>query len=186
MKRLCIMIYVLAVVGLALVGAQENQEDTPEQGDIPAGVDGVARLRNIDTSGWRITDVQGDGINVAGGARNQIYLAIGGRYYFDLSQVDSEQFPFEIHDRSGDIIFSQADPDGGLGRPGSDREISEDGITFTLTESLAESISRFRAATYPGMFGFIAVYDPDAVEEAEEEAEADEETEENGEDEQES
>ncbi len=129
--------------------------------------DGSVRLTNISTDSWRLDQVEGDGITVTGAHQGRVVLAIGHRYHFDLSDIDSEHMPLVIRDIAGRPIFSQENPDQGADWEGSDPEISDDGITFTLTESLAEAISGFRATTYPAMHGFIATYDPEAITEQE-------------------
>ncbi|AFG36868.1 hypothetical protein [Spirochaeta africana] len=168
MRRILIAVIIAAVAALS-VGAQEaetepqEQNDTGQQAEIPADADGSLRLTNIDTSGWRVDQVDGAGIHVSGANQSNITLALGNRYHFDLSDTDSDLLPLVIRDRTGRPIFSQADPDGGLGWSGSDPVIGDDGITFTLTEELAEVIGGFRAVTFPAMYGFITAYDPEAV-----------------------
>ncbi|TVR94152.1 MAG: hypothetical protein EA428_00740 [Spirochaetaceae bacterium] len=60
------------------------------------GVDGSVRLTNTSTSGWRMDQVEGDGISVTGVHQGRILLAVGGRYHFDLSETDSEHMPLVI------------------------------------------------------------------------------------------
>ncbi|MFW6338949.1 MAG: hypothetical protein ACOC25_08465 [Alkalispirochaetaceae bacterium] len=127
----------------------------PPEG-VPSGVDGWVVLANIQTQEWRIVDHGGEGVSAPGSAR--VGLRVGGTYYFDTSNVESEDLPLLFLSGSGEVLLSQS-RDGGEGEAadGVNAEIDEDGIQFELTEELAERLSRFRAAPYPSMVGYITV-----------------------------
>jgi hypothetical protein len=133
---------------------------TAQESDLPSGVDGAVTLQNVSTQGWRIVSVEGDGIHKGSGDAT-IYLEIDGRYHFDVSEIDSDQFPMDFRDPQGQILFTQDDSErdeGDSGMEGANLETDEEGVTFTLTPELAERITFFRATTYPQMVGIIAPY----------------------------
>lgn len=60
---------------------------------------------------------------------------------------------------------------------GTEQRINEDGIRFQLTEELARRVSRFRAAPYPSMVGYITVIGGADAEEGQEQNEQEEDSE---------
>ncbi|SIP87309.1 hypothetical protein SAMN05920897_10149 [Alkalispirochaeta americana] len=151
MKRLSGLIVLFTLTGLAAAVAD---------------ADGVITLRNIGSEGWQVTDVQGRGVSASGVGLVRIGLEVGNRYHFDLSSVDSDLFAMEIRDRSGRVLFSQKDDDPPQGWEEAAPVITDEGITFTLTEELAGRIGTYRAVSYPAMVGFLRGVDPAAVERA--------------------
>ncbi|WP_018525401.1 hypothetical protein [Alkalispirochaeta alkalica] len=135
-----------------------------------ADAEGVITFRNIGSEGWQVTDVQGRGVSASGVGLVRIGLEVGKRYHFDLSSVDSDLFAMEIRDRSGRVLFSQKDDDPPQGWEEAAPVITDEGITFTLTEELAGRIGTYRAASYPAMVGFLRGIDSGAVERARQEA----------------
>lgn len=130
---------------------------------------GKVTFRTVPNPAWRVAVIEGDGIFLQGGS-NALILEIGGRYVFDLSDVDSGIFPMELRDGSGEVVVSQRDEVESEGLEDADVSVSDDEIQFTLTERLASRISFYRAATYPSMLGVIRTYFPEAPEAAAEEA----------------
>ncbi|MFO8042896.1 MAG: hypothetical protein R6U25_06825 [Alkalispirochaeta sp.] len=150
-----ILLFALAVA----IPAQESEGDTV----------GTVSFRAVAGPTWRVAEIEGDGISLQGGS-NALVLEIGGRYVFDLSDVDSESFPMELRDGSGQVVLSQRDEVESEALEDADVSVSEDEIQFTLTEELASRISFYRAATYPSMLGVIRTYSREAAEAAAEEA----------------
>ncbi len=150
-------ILLISLIGVAPLLAEDG---------VPPGVDAVITMENIETEGWRVLDTRGEGPVPVGDGRVRLGLEIDRRYHFDLSSIDSELFAFEFRDRQGNVLFSQFDPETTEELSGVDPEISDDGITFTLTEELSRRIDTFRATHYPAMVGFIRSFDPDAIEAA--------------------
>ncbi|MFW5827042.1 MAG: hypothetical protein ACOCU4_03060 [Alkalispirochaeta sp.] len=145
----------------AVVPAQESAGDTV----------GTVSFSTVATPAWRIADIEGDGVSTQGGG-DGLVLEIGGRYTFDLSDVDSETFPMELRDGSGAVVASQQEEGTMDEFEDAEISVSEDEIQFTLTEALASRVSFYRAATYPSMVGVIRSYSAEAAEAAAEEAEA--------------
>ena len=160
------------------VFAQENEESNeqpdaaPAQAlapaEMPSTIDGQISLLNIGTEGWRVVDVQGAGVYVASGGKT-IHLEVGKRYRFDMSMVNSERYPLDMRASGGAILMTQDDQPHVVPPSNTDAEISEDGITFTFSETMANRITSFRSTAYPQMVGFIT---PIRTEEADETAEA--------------
>ncbi len=156
----------IAFMTLSTAGllAQERPEG------IPGGVDGWVRLANVQTQEWRIVDHGGEGVNAPGIAR--VGLQIGGTYYFDTSGVESDQLPLLFLSRTGEVLLSQSrDGSEGETADGVNAEIDEDGVQFELTEELARRLSRFRAAPYPSMVGYITVTEAAGEENSEQQEE---------------
>ncbi|MFO8065218.1 MAG: hypothetical protein ACQETQ_09835 [Spirochaetota bacterium] len=165
-----------------------QDDDEGEGGDIPSGVDGYVSFNAIEGEEWQVIDFEGEGISTATGQAS-FRLEVGGDYYFDLSNVDSERYPLDIISSNGKLLLSQREDAVTSDLDGVDSSADEDGVRFVLTEDLAEQISRFRAATYPQMYGFISAVPEGSHAEAEEarqqaaeeqEAEAEEGTDEAG------
>lgn len=162
-RRIVIWIVLLAAVVVTLPG--QDDEAQPERA-VPSGVDGWIALENVGRQEWRIVDAGGTGVNASIGSAN-VWLEVGGSYYFDVSTVDSEQMPLAIVDLAGDVLVSQSGADESYEpSEGADAQADSDGIEFELTEEMADRVSRFRAVTYPTMVGFVF---PFAGEEEEEE-----------------
>ncbi len=177
MKR-TIMIISIAGVLVFPTAAQETDTQETEKAAIPAGADGVVKLVNLENSGWRITEARGEGINASGAGQTNAVLAVGGRYHFDLSAVNTDYHALDIRDRNGRVLFSQETGKAASDLGGADPEVDGEGITFTLTEELAGRIATFRAVHYPAMVGFITAYAPEEeAAETETEEETPEETE---------
>lgn len=134
--------------------AQAAQQQ--EQPEMPSGVDAQFTLSSTGTGEWTISSSQGSGI-YADPTAAMVYLRVGGRYRVNLSGIDSEVLPVELRAMNGAVLVSQREnvetPDLGDANP----EVGSEGIRFTLTESLAERLTYFRAVPYPGMVGFIRV-----------------------------
>ncbi|MFP4331012.1 MAG: hypothetical protein ACLFP6_09860 [Spirochaetaceae bacterium] len=149
----------------------ENGENLPTEAELAGGADGAVLLRSVDTTDWQIVSVAGEGATSAVGG-SMIRLRQGGRYHLDLRAVDSEVLPVDIRSTTGSVLISQREGVGASEMDGVDIEVSDDGITFTLTEELAEQIATVRAAPYPSMISFLSVSSPDQAEETEGEEEA--------------
>ena len=134
---------------------------TAQEDGRPSGVDGTITLQNISHQEWRIVAVEGEGVFSSGNAQTVI-LEIGGRYHFDVSEVDSEFLPLDFRGHRGRILFSQSDEETAGDLEGLNVQADENGVTFTLTEDLAREMVFFRATPYPQMTGIIASYDPTA------------------------
>lgn len=132
----------------------------PADEGLPSGVDGAVRMFNIGTESWVMTDVRGDGIFTSGSGRVRLSLEVGRRYFLDLSDVDSEVYSLDIRDRSSNVIFSQYDDEISDDWQAADPIVDEDGITFTLTEELAQVIATYRARHYPAMMGIVSAFIP--------------------------
>ncbi|MFP4151295.1 MAG: hypothetical protein ACLFR8_01480 [Alkalispirochaeta sp.] len=173
-----ISVLVLALIFVVPVTAQEEDSESP------AGVDGTVAIRNVSIQGWRIVSVGGDGVR-KGGADATVYLEVGGRYHFDLSEIDSERFPVDFRGPRGEVLFSQ-NGETELAVDGVDLETDDDGVQFTLTPDLADRLAFFRAAPYPQMVGIVAPYtvddDADQAEETDtrDETDGDDDAEEDG------
>lgn len=148
---------IMAHGGVSVITAQD-EEATP---DVPPGVDGTITLRNISQQEWQIVQVEGEGVFRSGNAQTVI-LEVGRRYYFDVSEVDSDFLPLDFRAHGGRVLFSQTEE-----APEADMDVQadENGVAFTLTEELARDLAFFRATPYPQMTGIIASYDPAALEE---------------------
>ncbi|TVR67208.1 MAG: hypothetical protein EA427_14495 [Spirochaetaceae bacterium] len=142
---------------------------------LPAGVDGRVVLQNVAREGWRVISIEGEGVFTGGAAT--VYLEVNGRYQFDLSGIDSEHLPLDFRGLGGRVLFSQSPEEGPEpDLDGLDLQVDEEGVTFTLTEALAEELSFFRATPYPQMTGIVAPFsEPDAAEDAEDAEDAEEE-----------
>ncbi|MFP4566103.1 MAG: hypothetical protein ACLFNX_06335 [Spirochaetaceae bacterium] len=143
-----------------------------QDGDVPEGVDGYIQLIAVDREDWRVVDYGGEGVYTSRGQAS-IHLLEGNEYYLDLSEVDSEHYPLDVVGTDGTVLLSQREDAVTSDTEGVNAEADEDGISFVLTEELAERITMFRATPYPAMFGFIT-----AVSEEEDEQEGEQEEEE--------
>lgn len=125
---------------------------------------GTVTFTTVAPSDWRITEVDGNGV-ATHGSTNTMTLEVGGRYTFDLSDVDSESYPMEIRDSSGTVLVSQRNNASSEEFEAADISVTEEEIQFTLTEDLASRIAFYRAATYPSMIGIIRTYSQEQDEE---------------------
>jgi hypothetical protein len=173
MKIFIVLLLTIATAGgISPVFAQDEGS--------PSGVDGTITLQNISHQEWRIVETEGEGV-FSGGNAQTVILEIGGRYYFDVSEVDSEFLPLDFRGHRGRILFSQSDDAIVEDLEGLNIQADENGVTFTLTEELAREMVFFRATPYPQMTGIIASYDPTAaIEDDENEGDGDGEDEEGG------
>lgn len=149
---------------------EENQssESPAYSSTVPSGVDGYVILGKTSTIGWKMLDAGGDGVYVKP-AMSRIYFEVGREYYIDLSNLDSAQFPLDIKSGSGDILLTQREKVSGKELEGVNASISDDGVRFTLSQSLAGRISMLRAAPYPEMVIFVMPVSEDNAEDEEKE-----------------
>ncbi|MFP4012260.1 MAG: hypothetical protein ACLFUM_11195 [Spirochaetaceae bacterium] len=153
-----------------------------QEDNVPSSADGYIRLNAVDRDNWQIVEFGGEGVYPSTG-QSSIYLLEGNEYYFDLSEVDSEHFPVDIVSTDGTVLLSQREDAVTQETEGVNASADEDGISFTLTEELAERIARFRASSYPGMVGFISTLSEEPTQEPADEEEETEEAETEEEDE---
>ena len=136
---------VLLVVLVALTSACAQTETSEEVVDVT--------LQNVGASAWKVTaaDAEVAELDVN---NPTLSLAVGTRYHFDLSGVNSQTHPFEFRGEDDARLLTQG------GSPGTFEEdeavafeATDDGVTFTVTPELAAALTMYRCTVHAGMTG---------------------------------
>lgn len=107
-------------------------------------------LQNVDSSAWVVTSVEGaEGVAKLATENTPITLTVGQRYHFvNLGTVQIH--PLALRGKDGDSLLNQRPQDRPFETdPVVDFVADDAGITFTLTEALAEQIGAYYCTAHP-------------------------------------
>ena len=136
--------------------AEEEEAAEPAAGEEVAEADVVVTMENAGNEAWVVTSVDGDR-NVANVDEENptLRLQVGNRYR--IENLAAAEHPLELLDTDGNVLLAQ----GGAGTLADDGEIAyaEDasGVSFTLTEALAEQLAGYQCGVHPEMAGDIEI-----------------------------
>lgn len=126
-------------------------------------VDVTVTLKNVDSSAWTITAVQGaKDVAELDTENTPITLTVGQRYRFvNLGTVQIH--PLALRGEDGEPLINQRPQDRPFEtNPAVDFIADDEGITFTLIEALAEQVSTYYCTAHPAplMEAPLAVVEP--------------------------
>ncbi len=134
----------------------EAEAEEAAEGEEAAEADVVIMLENVGNEAWVVTGIAGDQNVASLGEENPtLRLQVGNRYR--IENLAATQHPLELRDAEGNVLFAQ----GGTGTFVDDPDVAyvEDasGVSFTLSEGLAEQLASYHCAVHPDMTGEIEV-----------------------------
>jgi hypothetical protein len=134
--------------------AEEAEEEAVEEETAEAEV--VITMENVGNEAWVVSGIDGNQ-NVASVDEENptLTLQVGNRYR--IENLAAAEHPLELLDADGNVLLAQ----GGAGTLADDGEIAyaEDanGVSFTLTEALAEQLAGYQCGVHPEMAGDIEI-----------------------------
>ncbi len=107
-------------------------------------------LENVDSISWTVTSVEGaEGVTEISAEDPMISLEVGKRYRF-VNNGSLTIHPLAIRGEDGEPVLGQRPNDRPFELdPSVAFEADEEGITFTLTEALAEVVSTYYCTAHP-------------------------------------
>jgi hypothetical protein len=126
------------------------------QGNIGANApDATIVINNVGTAAWEVTDVRGEsGIAERGTENPVLTLTVGNRYRIDNNGgVDAH--PFALETTNQDYLLRQeANRTGSLeDDKGINYKEGQDGVAFTFTQTLADSVATYQCTLHGSMEG---------------------------------
>ncbi len=119
-------------------------------------VDTTITIDNVGATAYVLMDAEGVGVAEVGVENAAWTLQVGQRYRI-VNNGELLFHPLELRSDT-DILLAQGDPEGTLEGDTEINFVSDDeGVTFTLTPELAESLTTYRCAYHPVMTGSISV-----------------------------
>lgn len=146
-----LLVDVLLTAALLGLGAASGQSQAGDAELLATNAPEVTVvLENVDSSAWIVTAVEGaEGVTETGVENPVITLEVGKRYRF-INSGGLTIHPFAIRGKDGDEVLSQRPKDRPFERDPEVAFIADDeGVTFTLTEALAEVISTYYCTAHP-------------------------------------
>jgi len=134
---------------------QTPPEAEPERGGVRTDVRFV--FENEARRAWVVTEVEGAAGETQIGTRNPpLMLRLGKRYTFE--NPSGVLHPLELRGAGGEVLLGQGSNRGSFsGDSGVNAEISDDELSFTLTEPLAEALASYGCAVHHRMKGRVFV-----------------------------
>lgn len=116
-------------------------------------------LDNVGASAWVVTSVEGaEDVAETDVENATITLTPGVRYTFDVTEVNSNVHPLDFRDADGNFLLAQGSQEGSFEADEAVAfEASEDAVTFTFTEELADVMATYYCTVHRSMVGDIAV-----------------------------
>ena len=146
--RLARILFIAALLSnfVASGQGQTSKNEAPASGEVDASV----TLENIRSNAWKVTAVEGaEGITETGVENPVILLEVGKRYRF-INHGGLTIHPFAIRGEDGEPVLAQRPKDRPFELdPEVAFEADDEGVTFTLTESLAAAISTYYCTAHP-------------------------------------
>ncbi len=140
-RRLTLCYLTLLALGSTLsVGAAQDAEGE------------TLALTNVGASAWQVTEASED-IAEQGADNPELTLAVGTRYTFDVSGVNSSVHPFDFRAGDDTILLSQSGEGELEGDEAIGFEASDEAVSFTLTPDLADRLARYRCTVHASMVG---------------------------------
>lgn len=143
--RLTRHLHAALVLAFWVVGcAQQGSGGTAEVADV------VIELTNVDSVVWVVTRVEGaQGVAELDVQNPLVALAVGTRYRF-VNHGTLAIHPFAIRGKDGEPVLGQRPNDRPFERdPKVAFQADEEGVTFTLTEALAEVMETYYCTAHP-------------------------------------
>ncbi len=137
-----------ALSGLCIANGQGQVSSA--QSPAASEADVTVTLENIDSSAWTVTVVEGaEGVTETGTEDPLISLEVGKRYRF-VNNGSLTIHPFAIRGKDGEPVLGQRPNDRPFEiDPGVAFKADDGGVTFTLTEALAEVVSTYYCTAHP-------------------------------------
>ena len=125
--------------------------------------DGVATLtlQNVGASAWQVTAIEGtedmETVTELDVENPALTLTVGGRYRFDLSNVNSDVHPLEFRDAEGNDLLTQGGSEGSFELdPAVAFGAEADFVIFTVTPELADALASYYCSIHSAMTGEIS------------------------------
>lgn len=160
--RFISLILIAGLIGIAC--AQDTEQEV-----VTIGLD------NVGASAWVITGVEGAEDVAETGVNNAtITLTPGVRYSFDVTEVNSSVHPLDFRDADGNFLLAQGSAEGSFEADEAVAfEASEDAVSFTFTEELADAVATYHCTVHRSMVGDVAVAGAEDAESEDAESEED-------------
>jgi hypothetical protein len=124
----------------------------PESGPVTITID------NVGTSAWTVTGVRGEsGVAQTGSDNPAFNLTVGTRYRID-NDAGISAHPFALETGTdGDYLLRQEPGESGSleGDSAIDYQEDDQGVTFTYTQTLADSVAAYQCTFHPSMEGTV-------------------------------
>ncbi len=112
--------------------------------------DVTVTLQNVGSSAWTVTEVQGAaGVAELDTENTPVTLTVGQRYHF-VNLGTLQIHPLALRGRDGEPLLNQRPQERPFETDPAVAFVADDeGITFTLTETLAEQLSTYYCTAHP-------------------------------------
>ena len=145
----------LLLLILLTLGAGSTQDTVQD--------DGVATLtlQNVGAAAWQVTAMEGtedmETVTEANVENPAMTLTVGGRYRFDVSNVNSDMHPLAFRDAEGNDLLTQGGSEGSFELdPAVAFGAEDDFVIFTVTPELADVLSSYDCTVHSAMTGEIS------------------------------
>ena len=125
--------------------------------------DGVATLtlQNVGASAWQVTAIEGtedmETVTEVDVENPALTLTVGGRYRFDLSNVNSDVHPLAFRDAEGNDLLTQGGSEGTFETdPAVAFGAEADFVIFTVTPELADVLASYVCTIHSAMTGEVS------------------------------
>ena len=168
LPRLLLTALVLGLLAACGGTPPETSEETPieipeDPTETPAEADVIISLNSIGSSAWFVEAVTGSETVAATGAENPNApwtLAVGTRYRVE-NEAGSSAHPFELLGSSMAMALlsqEQDDQEGSLEENAAINYVEDsDGVTFTMTQELADLVESYFCFYHPNMISSVTV-----------------------------
>lgn len=136
----------------------QDEVEAPDEEEVTG--DTTIKLDTVGSSAWRVTDIDGDGIEAPLDEDNpELTLEVGLRYV--IENTDWSAHPVEFRDTAAEPLLSQ-DRSGSFENDSAvDWVDSDEEVAFRLTEELAAEIDSYICTNHSSMVGDVELSDAD-------------------------
>jgi plastocyanin len=147
-KAAVIKLSALALLMVLAIASAQTEEDAPV----------IITLDNVSATAWVVTSVEGaEGIADLEAENAALTLEVGTRYRF-VNNGGANAHPLDFRDAEGNFLLAQGSTEGSFE---SDTEVDfvadSEGVTFTLTQALADQLATYYCTFHPPMTGDITI-----------------------------
>lgn len=149
----------LLLSSMLLLSCKSDSSSSDDDG-IPTpdpNADITVVIDNVGSSSWEVTSVSGDNNTAATGQNNAtLNLVVGQRYRF--TNNGGSAHPLGFRNSNDQYLIAQGST-GGSFESDADVDFVSDanGITFTLTQSLADAMATYRCTIHASMEGSVTI-----------------------------
>jgi FtsP/CotA-like multicopper oxidase with cupredoxin domain len=156
-RALLSFLCLLVAFSISACSDSTSTDEDDENNPPPATADIQITVDNVGASAWEVTGMEGDENAAEENEENTaITLEVGQRYR--LVNNGGSAHPFGLQNANGDYLLAQGSESGSFESDGdTDFESDEEGITFTLTQALADELSTYNCQIHGAMVGSITI-----------------------------